>query len=70
MSQAGSAPDESLTLHSNRSCVYAAHVPLQESPFAGGLLLFLYSCGYVAPLLVAATATVGLLVHVSSTSTG
>lgn len=31
---------------------------LQESPFAGGLLLFLYSCGYVAPLLVAATATV------------
>jgi cytochrome c biogenesis protein CcdA len=36
-------------------------VLLQESPFAGGLLLFLYSCGYVAPLLVAATATVSAL---------
>lgn len=34
-----------------------AYASTQESPFAGGLLLFLYSCGYVAPLLVAATAT-------------
>jgi NADH:ubiquinone oxidoreductase subunit 6 (subunit J) len=39
-------------------CACAVFTCLQESPFAGGLLLFLYSCGYVAPLLLAATATV------------
>lgn len=35
-----------------------AFASTQDSPAAGGLLLFLYSCGYVAPLLVAATAAV------------
>jgi hypothetical protein len=35
-----------------------AFAATQDSPGAGGLLLFLYSCGYVVPLLAAATATV------------
>jgi cytochrome c-type biogenesis protein len=37
-----------------------AYAATQHSPLAGGLLLFLYSCGYVAPLLAAASATVSL----------
>lgn len=35
-----------------------AFVSTSHNPAAGGLLLLVYSCGYVAPLLVAATATV------------
>jgi cytochrome c-type biogenesis protein len=35
-----------------------AYVAAQDAPAAGAPMLFLYSCGYVAPLLAAATATV------------
>lgn len=34
------------------------YVAASGSPGTGGLLLLAYSCGYVAPLLVAASATV------------
>jgi cytochrome c biogenesis protein CcdA len=35
-----------------------AYASTSSNPAAGGVLLLVYSCGYVAPLLVAATATV------------
>jgi len=35
-----------------------AYASTSGNPAAGGVLLLVYSCGYVAPLLVAATATV------------
>lgn len=38
-----------------------AYVSASQNPAAGGLLLLLYSCGYVAPLLLVATATVGTI---------
>lgn len=37
-----------------------AYVSTSQNPAAGGLLLLVYSCGYVTPLLVAATATVSI----------
>jgi cytochrome c-type biogenesis protein len=35
-----------------------AYASTSGNPAAGGVLLLVYSCGYVGPLLVAATATV------------
>lgn len=39
------------------------YVSTSRDPLMGGALLLAYSCGYVAPLLVAASATVSLLQH-------